>query len=239
MKTSETIEQISSAFVKAQADLSGIRKDGKNPFFSSKYITLDAILEYVRPILTANGIALIQTNESYGVTEYAEINRLTVSSRLLHKSGEWIENSVTLPVIARIDRSGKELPLDAQSLGSALTYARRYGLTALLGINAETDDDGNSASRTERFANKPAPAPKPVAEPAQLSAVDAFRAEVIRLYGEAIGKDKNQQKLVWSIATEKMGLSADITPENMTAVTNQLRTFVERPQWLPLPGGKG
>jgi hypothetical protein len=217
MKTSEAIGKVSAAFVAAQSDMNGLRKDGKNPFFSSNYITLDSILEYVRPILTAHGIALLQSNSGVLQNTDNEIVGLTVTTRLQHSSGEWIENEVTLPVTARIDRTGKAQPLDPQSLGSGLTYGRRYALTALLGIGAEVDDDGNAASRTKEWkqqaAPKAAPAPAPKTEAPLLQ---QYREQVIRLWGDKVGADKNQQKLVYNtINPTTDGSPIVVTPEGL------------------------
>ena len=217
MKTSEAIGKVSAAFVAAQSDMNGLRKDGKNPFFSSNYITLDSILEYVRPILTAHGIALLQSNSGVLQNTDNEIVGLTVTTRLQHSSGEWIENEVTLPVVARIDRTGKAQPLDPQSLGSGLTYGRRYALTALLGIGAEVDDDGNAASRTKEWkqqaAPKAAPAPAPKAE---VPLLQQYREQVIRLWGDKVGADKNQQKLVYNtINPTTDGSPIVVTPEGL------------------------
>jgi hypothetical protein len=217
MRTSETIGKVSAAFVAAQSDMNGLRKDGKNPFFSSNYITLDSILEYVRPILTAHGIALLQSNSGVLQNTDNEIVGLTVTTRLQHSSGEWIENEVTLPVTARVDRTGKAQPLDPQSLGSGLTYGRRYALTALLGIGAEVDDDGNAASRTKEWkqqaAPKAAPAPAPKTE---VPLLQQYREQVIRLWGDKVGADKNQQKLVYNtINPTTDGSPIVVTPEGL------------------------
>lgn len=226
MKTSETIGKISPAFVAAQSDMNGLRKDGKNPFFSSNYITLDSILEYVRPILTHHGIALLQTNSGVIQNHDDEIIGLTVTTRLQHSSGEWIENEVSLPVIPRVDRSGKVLPLDAQSMGSGLTYGRRYALTALLGIGAEVDDDGNAASRTKEFkqpASKPAPQRVEDVRQEALTSLQRYRNEVIRLWGESLGKDKGQQQLVYNtINPSPDGSPIVVTPEGLDIAATYL-----------------
>lgn len=229
MRTSEAIGKVSAAFVAAQSDMNGLRKDGKNPFFSSNYITLDSILEYVRPILTAHGIALLQSNSGVLQNTDNEIVGLTVTTRLQHSSGEWIENEVTLPVTPRVDRNGKIQPLDPQSLGSGLTYGRRYALTALLGIGAEVDDDGNAASRTKEWkqqaAPKAAPAPQRAEDvsPATLSSLQRYRKEVIRLWGESVGTDKAQQQLVYNtINPSPDGSPIVVTSEGLDVATTYL-----------------
>ena len=130
MKTSETIKNIAMAMCKVQSNIKGMTPDAKNPFFKSNYITLDGILEYVRPLLVEEGIWLLQ--EATGDGEYIE-----VKTRLIHNTGEFLETDVLRM---------KPLKNDAQQMGSCITYAKRYQLASLLGISSEVDDDGNKAT---------------------------------------------------------------------------------------------
>ena len=130
MTSSETIGAIAPALIKAQSQMQGITKEGKNPAFRSKYVTLDSILDTLRPILTSNGLMLTQ-----GSTPPWGVESITVESRIIHTSGEWISTTVTIPVTKP----------DAHGLGSALTYGRRYSVSALLAISADEDDDANGA----------------------------------------------------------------------------------------------
>ena len=111
MTSSETIGAIAPALIKAQSQMQGITKEGKNPAFRSKYVTLDSILDTLRPILTSNGLMLTQ-----GSQQPETMQAVTVESRIIHTSGEWIATTVTIPVTKP----------DAHGLGSALTYGRRY-----------------------------------------------------------------------------------------------------------------
>jgi hypothetical protein len=130
MTSSETIGAIAPALIKAQSQMQGISKEGKNPAFKSKYVTLDSILDTLRPILTSNGLMLTQ-----GSQQPETMQTVTVESRIIHTSGEWISTTVTIPVTKP----------DAHGLGSALTYGRRYSVSALLAISADEDDDANGA----------------------------------------------------------------------------------------------
>jgi hypothetical protein len=130
MTTSETIGALAPSLIKAQSQMQGITKEGKNPAFRSKYVTLDSILDTLRPILTSNGLMLTQ-----GSQEPQAMQAVTVESRIIHTSGEWIATTVTIPVTKP----------DAHGLGSALTYGRRYSVSALLAISADEDDDANGA----------------------------------------------------------------------------------------------
>lgn len=136
MKTSENINDIATALSKAQGDIRPAVKDSSNPFFKTKYADLSSYNDSIKEPLSRNGIAVIQdvkTNE-VGVC---------VSTRLIHASGQWIEFSeICVPAAKK----------DAQSLGAAITYARRYSLCCALCLAAE-DDDGNSASGHESTNN--------------------------------------------------------------------------------------
>jgi hypothetical protein len=135
MKSSESITAIAPALVKAGAALEPIGKDATNPAFRNKYATLDAIMEQVRPVLAAHGLCVLQ-GVTHPETVDGRVIGLSVETRLLHLSGEWVSTVVTLPVEKAT----------AQGAGSAISYGRRYGLSAILGLTAE-DDDGNAASK--------------------------------------------------------------------------------------------
>jgi hypothetical protein len=129
VKTSDSIKEIATALAKAQSVMAGAKKDATNPHFRSKYADLASVWEACRSPLATNGIAVIQ------MTEPSDKDEIIVDTRLMHTSGEWIEGRLVLPVSKA----------DAQGYGSALTYARRYGLSAAVGIAPE-DDDGNAAA---------------------------------------------------------------------------------------------
>ena len=124
------MENICKAFVKFQSEFKGMKPDSSNPFFKSTYISLDGILETVRPILAKNGLAVIQ--EATGDGEY-----IFVKTKLIHESGEMIETEVL---------KMKPQKNDPQSMGSCITYSKRYQLAALLGICECIDDDANIAT---------------------------------------------------------------------------------------------
>lgn len=130
MNRSETIGAIAKALAKAQGAIKPAAKSAENPFFKSSYADLPAIVEACRVELAKNDIAYSQA------TSY-EADTVILETILLHGSGEWI--SGTYPI--------KPVKSDPQSMGSAMTYARRYALAAMVGVVAEAeDDDGNAAS---------------------------------------------------------------------------------------------
>ena len=141
MQTSEQIKDIATALAKAQAAMHGATKDGKNPAFKSSYATLSSVIEAARGPLTENGIAFIQSPG-----EMME-GGIAVTTTLMHTSGQWMRSTITMPVR---DRN------NSQAVGSAVTYACRYSLMAMLGL-PPVDDDGEAASRGN---GKPAEQPR-------------------------------------------------------------------------------
>lgn len=129
------MQKISAALVKFQSQLRPVAKEAENPFFKSSYADLSSILKAVMPVLTANGLAVIQPLK---VVE----DKVILITKLIHESGEAIESEMILPHNA-----------EPQKYGSLITYYKRYQLQALLGINTEEDDDGNSVSMPAQSSN--------------------------------------------------------------------------------------
>jgi hypothetical protein len=128
MKTSESQANIAGALVDALSEMTGAAKDSKNPHFKNSYASLESVIDAARPVLAAHGLAFMQ-----GLGEYVN-GAMTVSTRIIHKSGEWIESDFQMPVAKA----------DPQGTASASTYARRYALMSILGLPA-VDDDGEAA----------------------------------------------------------------------------------------------
>jgi hypothetical protein len=130
MKSSEETKDIFAALSKLQAENKGAELEAVNPFFKSKYSTLKDAWDSIRESIGRNGLALLQD-----VT--TKENAVSVTTIVSHLSGQWIEfGPLEVPFAKR----------DAQSVGSAVTYARRYALCATLGIvSGVEDDDGNEA----------------------------------------------------------------------------------------------
>ena len=133
MNKSDTIASLAAALNKAQAEMSGAKKSAKNPFFKSNYANLEEVINCVKEPFADNGLSFVQFPISGdGVAG--------VETIIMHESGEFISGEFLL-------KCSKN---DPQGMGSAITYARRYGLQSACGIPSE-DDDGNAAS-----AKKPA-----------------------------------------------------------------------------------
>lgn len=128
---SEQIDLLVAALVKAQATMKPAVMNKVNPHFKSKYADLAAVIELVRKPLTDNGLAFTQT------TYYDAQEGMRLETTLLHTSGQWLRSDYPLPVNAT-----------PQQMGSALTYARRYSLSAITGTAADEDDDGDKAEVT-------------------------------------------------------------------------------------------
>ena len=132
MKTSESIAELATALSKAQGEMGGAVKGSENPFFKSKYADLSSVISAIKEPFAKNGLSYIQ----FPITTTNSIGEKFVGTvtRLMHSSGEWIESEYFLPLLKN----------DPQSVGSAITYARRYSLQAAAGIPSG-DDDGEKA----------------------------------------------------------------------------------------------
>lgn len=118
------------ALAKAQSEFPLVKKTEKNPFFKSSYAGLPSVLEVVLPTLHANGLYISQSPINEG-------DKVGVKTRIIHaETGESLEDSFTMTLSKN----------DPQGAGSAITYARRYALVSMLGLNVDEDDDGNTAS---------------------------------------------------------------------------------------------
>lgn len=156
MKTSESITEVATALNAVQAELQPAMKGSENPYFHSKYADLLAVWNACREPLTKHGLSVSQVG---GMDEHGPY----LETILMHTSGQYIAGK--LPLMAA--------KADPQAQGSAITYARRYSLSAIVGLCTEEDDDAEAATQHQVEAKaKPAvkPAAKPVAMPASVVA---------------------------------------------------------------------
>jgi hypothetical protein len=137
MNKSESIMEIAKALCQFQAEIKNPANSANNPFFKSKYAPLNEILNLVRPSLSKYGLSVLQMPSSND-------GDVVITTLLMHSSGEWIESC---PLRMKPAKN------DPQGIGSAITYGRRYALSAILGISSEDDDDGNSASDNSHQQN--------------------------------------------------------------------------------------
>ena len=176
MKSSATIGELAKALCLAQSDFGIAIKSKENPFFKSKYADLQTVWGAVKPALTKNGLSVVQLP---GGGDGTAIHLTTV---LLHSSGEWISDDGV------VMRPAKQ---DPQGIAAALTYAKRAGLQAVLGVVADEDDDGNSISapgNTPKTDARPKSAPTAKGtikdEPAVPTEREVRRAEVEQDHGK-------------------------------------------------------
>lgn len=132
MNKSESISKLAEALSKAQGAIKNALKDSSNPYFKSKYADLASVWDACRAELSANSLSVVQVPE---VIESEAGTKINVHTLLMHSSGEWIDGELKMAPVKD----------DPQGIGSAITYARRYALSAFVGIAPE-DDDGNAAS---------------------------------------------------------------------------------------------
>jgi hypothetical protein len=158
MKTSESLSKISVALLQAQRAITFASKDANNPHYKSKYADLPSVIDAIKPALNEAGIAFLQTFSP------SDAGFIAVTTRLMHESGEWIEDTATIP----LPKS------DPQGYGSAATYGRRYSLAAITGLYQD-DDDGNAASV--------------VKPPAKIARVTERQAEDLQTLAGEVGAD--------------------------------------------------
>jgi hypothetical protein len=131
MKMSESIVELTKALCGFQANVKQPEKDGNNPHFRSKYVTLDGTVKAISECASKYGLSFMQmplsNQEGVGVI-----------TTIFHESGQFIEFK---PFILPLEKK------TAQGVGSCMTYARRYSLSAAFGIVSDLDDDGNEATQ--------------------------------------------------------------------------------------------
>lgn len=132
---SNDITELAKALSKAQSEIDGASKNSTNPFFKSNYADLHQVIKSSFPQLTKHGLSVVQG------TDWID-GKIHVTTMLCHSSGQWIKSSVCMPL--KTDKEGKDNHT-AQDVGSIMTYGRRYGLSAMVGV-AQYDDDAQSVS---------------------------------------------------------------------------------------------
>lgn len=179
MEKSDSTKEIFGALAKAHIEIEKADKDKENPHFRSKYADLGNVVDAIKPALGKNGLSFTQ------ICHEAE-NAAKVETIIMHQSGEWLScGCISVPVSKN----------DAQGFGSALTYARRYSLSAAFGVAPE-DDDGNAASKAAPAARQ---APAKGQSSTELSAdqqkyFPRVKAALDTLYGDDVAKKKAKIK---------------------------------------------
>ena len=192
MERSESLMEFTKALSKFQGEITSVKKTSVNPFFKSKYADLDAVWEMCRKPLSSNGFALVQMP--------VEIEgKLYLETLLIHTSGEYIKGYLALNPKA----------IDPQSVGSAITYARRYAMSAMLGVSADEDDDAEKATARGAVSRQPSA----ISRQGRGLKADSFPAEGSVITGVCTIPGHNGAKLVQSRRTGVWGhILEDGTP---------------------------
>ena len=175
MRTSEEIDKIAAALVKFQGEVESPKKSVENDAFKKggkalKYADLDAIIKTVTPALAKNGLSQHQFTDTD-----IENKAVKITTMILHESGQYFfGDTLVLPA----ESFGK---FNAQTVGSAITYGRRYSLSAILGIASENDDDANGISGQDKADKQNNQQPKPYNNPPEAKVKIASYEEKDRL----------------------------------------------------------
>lgn len=217
MRTSESISNISAALAKFQSEVKQPKKDTNNPFFNKKYVPLEGVVAVITEPLAKHGLSYIQSTGTDG-------ENVTVTTLLMHTSGEFIESDPLKLPGHQVQRGGGK-DFNPQGIGSAITYGRRYSLTALLGIASEEDDDGNSGSQGDQAQNKNQPERK-IQPPKKLS-----EAQVIRLFAIAKSKGISDADVKKAIVNDYQKTQAeDLTKQEYDTLCERLESAAGKGQ---------
>lgn len=202
MNCSATTTTIFKAIATAQGEFRTVEKSASNPHFKSKFAPLDNIIEMLRPVLPKHGLSFLQFTDT-------DETGIVVETVIAHESGEWVSGRLRMPAVKQ----------DPQGYGSALTYGRRYGLAAALGIVSDEDVDGNG---DDGKGAQPRQQSQLTAQPQsqssqQLTASQESFAKLQQLIDQAAGHYKDQESMKWwynndndvKIITLKQSLNAD------------------------------
>lgn len=185
---SDNIATLACALLGAQAGMNGAKRDAKNPHFKSSYATLETVIETAKPALQAHGIAFMQAPGQ--LVDGA----LEVTTMLVHgESGQWMRSTLHVPLQKR----------DPQGVGSAITYACRYSLMAMLGI-PPVDDDGENAMDRSEGGN--AGNSKPISAAKQKQGLEAIEQDLLDCHSV---EDVNKCARVWASIMDRDGWSKD------------------------------
>ena len=183
MNKSESIAELSKAMAKFHQEVDQPMKDKDNPFFKSKYVPLENVVEAINNCAPKHGLAFTQwaTNDASG--------RVGVATLLMHESGEYIEFD---PVFMNADKN------TAQGAGALISYLKRYSLSAVFGITSDKDDDANEASGNNSHPQQ-APSGQQsngrMATEKQMKLLHFKTGELARAYNTPIEKVKAQLKV--------------------------------------------
>lgn len=202
MKKSESISELAKAFAKTQQEMKQPLKNAENPFFNSTYVPLENVAQSITDVATKNGL-------SYSQEPTVIDGVVSVTTLVMHSSGEWIEYE---PLRLKPDKN------NIQGCGSAITYAKRYALSAIFGITSDKDDDGNGAVNYEQVNNQ-----RSQKRPAQKSELSA---KANKLFSQLIDLGQTQEDIAAYVKgfMDKKGLKK--STEAKTAAMEQMKNDI-------------
>jgi hypothetical protein len=236
LRTSPETGALIAALVEAQKAFTAVGRDKTADIetrsggtYTYRYADLASVVEVVRKPMLDNGLVLIQMPSSQLDAE--GVARQMLVTRLAHTSGEWIEGSLTLPVR---DPS-------PQGLGSAITYARRYMLSAVLGVVTEDDDDAQAAERDEARGHRPAPSGVQRGTDGMSGAIsDRQKAFIHVLLGEmGVPNDNDVRRAIVLAQAKAEGATrvSDLTKAQGKRAIDQIKAWHDEGSvWEPEPG---
>lgn len=211
MNQSESIQELVGALSKAQGMMEPAKFNKTNPHFKNKYADFTSCMEACRLPLSSNGLCIMQYSESIG-------DNLKLVTMLAHTSGQWIKSYLPLS-------SGKT----CQQLGAEITYMKRYGLSAMLGIvsdeDVDSDDDGESAVGRGKCKQEKEPVKsyEECVQPAPISYISANQLHVLIGLSAQIrngNKEKIDKWLLDQYKTNELGKLPESSYEKVALTLN-------------------
>jgi len=175
---SESIKNLASAQVKIQQEITDMPKDSKG--YGYTYTSYDALVKYLRPLLTKHGISFVQM-------PVGSDNEIGVETLYMHTSGEWIRSAVCSPIV-----ESKQMNV-YQSVGSAITYFRRYSLSAFVGIASDEDNDVAQIATQAQPIKKATPKPKTAQAKVEGEPISSTDAVILRGMCKNLGDDVKEK----------------------------------------------
>ena len=208
MQTSEQINELAAALVAVQAEIENVDTDSEGTM-GNKYSQLSTVLGTVRPVLAKHGIAMIQSPGLDVGEECGQVvDRATLTTRLLHTSGQWVEG-VSRSRLADLSEKQARSISPVNAVKAAISTMRRTAALAMTGIAEHDDDSQAAASGPTSFAPvtatpQPAAAPAPAAAPTPIAPTPAAPAQpaeaapapdLMQMIGELTSLGVDQEKI--------------------------------------------
>lgn len=208
LKHSEQINEIATALAKAQGEMKPAIFNRVNPHYKSRYADFTSCMDACRLPLSKNGLAVAQ------LPTFSTDGRFILSTLLLHSSGQWM--ACEFPMNTKTD--------NIQSIGSAMSYAKRYSLCGMLGIVADEDidDDGESACISSKDEVKSNPPATPLAKK-----LAPQQVEILKNLEKKLDKVCLAKIDTWLNSAYKTTIHADLPIECFTKVLGAYENAVK------------